>query len=193
MMNGKVFPLMLTAMLLFGGGCAVSGVQTGPATSAANTSTEKPSLETKLDSAAFTSALAPAAKPKVIEKSASLAEKESKPELSEPAQVSPPVGQSEAEKQTFDMNTLIERLKETEAIGIFSKLALRSDALDLVDSVKQYKASGAQPKSKLEKLRASFNGLVLKVLALLNGDPGLAQNIRTAQNEIWNNLLEVDT
>ncbi len=109
------------------------------------------------------------------------------------AKTTAPEEQAKAEKKPFDMDVLIERLKETAVIGFFSKMALRSDALDLVDDIKQFKASGSQPETQLTELRASFNGLLLKVLALLNDDPVLAQNIRTAQNKIWSNLLEVNT
>ena len=187
-MNSKSSPLTLAAVLLLGVSCAFTGAQTRSVASTDYISPEKPSLEMKPASPA--SAPTPAAKPTVepglIEKPVSPVEKKT-------GQTSLPVAQAEAEKQAFDMDVLIERLKKTEVIGFFSKLALRSDATDLVDSVKQFKANGAQPKSKLMELRASFNGLVLKVLALLNDDPELAQSIRTAQNEIWNNLLEVET
>lgn len=91
----------------------------------------------------------------------------------------------------FNMHVLIERLKQTEAIGFFTKLAIRSDALDLVEMVKAYRKH--MNKYSLQELRARFNGLLLKVLALLNDDPKLAKDISLAREDIWRSLLEVKT
>jgi len=89
--------------------------------------------------------------------------------------------------KTFDMDVLIERLKKTDAIGMFSKLALRSDALDLMDMIKAYHKNIA--KYSLKDLHARFNGLMLKVLALLDDDPGLSRDISLARENIWKSLL----
>lgn len=94
-------------------------------------------------------------------------------------------------EKPFNMDVLIERLKKTDAIGMFSKLVLRSDALDLMDMVKAYNKHRA--KYSMKELRARFNGLVLKVLALLNDDPKLARDISLARECIWRSLLEVRT
>jgi len=91
--------------------------------------------------------------------------------------------------KTFNMDMLIERLKKTNALGMFTKLALRSDALDIMDMVKAYNKHRA--KYSVKKLRARFDGLVLKVLALLNDDPGLSRDISLAREDIWKSLLEV--
>jgi len=92
-----------------------------------------------------------------------------------------------AAAKTFDMDVLIERLKKTDAIGMFSKLALRSDALDLMDMIKAYRKDMA--KYSLKDLHARFNGLMLKVLALLDDDPGLSRDISLARENIWKSLL----
>jgi len=89
--------------------------------------------------------------------------------------------------KTFNMDMLIERLKKTNALGMFTKLALRSDALDIMDMVKAYNKHRA--KYSVKKLRARFDGLVLKVLALLNDDPGLSRDISLAREDIWKSLL----
>ncbi|MDQ6959852.1 MAG: hypothetical protein Q9M27_02395, partial [Mariprofundaceae bacterium] len=91
--------------------------------------------------------------------------------------------------KTFDMNMLIGRLKKTDAIGMFTKLVLRSDALDIMDMIKAYNRHVTR--YSLKDLRAQFDGLVLKVLALLNDDPKLARDISLARENIWKNLLEV--
>lgn len=98
-------------------------------------------------------------------------------------------GRKAGSEKTFDMKELIARLKETQAIGFFTKLAIRSDALDLVAMVKAYRRHAAA--YSLRELRARFDGLLLKVLALLNGDPKLARDIYLARECIWKSLLEV--
>lgn len=90
----------------------------------------------------------------------------------------------------FGMHTLIERLKKTDALGVFTKLAIRSDALDLMDMVKVYNKHRAN--FSLKELRARFDGLVLKVLALLDDDPKLSRDIYLARERIWKSLLEVN-
>lgn len=97
--------------------------------------------------------------------------------------------EQDVQHKSFSMDELIERLKKTDAIGFLTKLTLRSDALDLVKMVKEYKRHDS-PYS-LSQLHARFNGLLLKVLALLDDDPKLSKDISQARNEIWKNLMEV--
>ncbi len=89
----------------------------------------------------------------------------------------------------MDINELIERLKRTHAIGMFTKLAIRSDALDLMDQVKAWREHRRD--CSLKDIRARFDGLLLKVLALLDDDPALARDISRAREDIWRSLLEV--
>ncbi|HKJ83518.1 MAG TPA: hypothetical protein VJ961_05825 [Mariprofundaceae bacterium] len=95
----------------------------------------------------------------------------------------------EAESKSFSMDELIERLKKSDAIGFLTKLTLRSDAVDLVDMVKAYKRDASR--YSLADLHARFNGLLLKVLALLNDDPKLSKDISMAREDIWKSLMEV--
>jgi len=89
--------------------------------------------------------------------------------------------------KAFDMDMLIDRLKKSNAIGMFTKLALRSDALDIIDMINAYNKH--RTKYSLKELRSRFNGLVLKVLALLDDDPKLSRDISLAREEIWKSLL----
>ncbi len=89
--------------------------------------------------------------------------------------------------KAFNMDVLIERLKKTDAIGMFTKLALRSNVLDLMGMIKAYHRHVS--KYSLKALRARFDGLILTVLALLNGDPKLSRDISLGRNQIWNSLL----
>lgn len=94
-------------------------------------------------------------------------------------------------KASFGVDELIRRLKHSEAIGVFTKLAIRSEALDLVDMVGRYRQHMAG--ITLPRLRTGFDGLLLKILALLDNDPELAQAIYQAKEQLWQSLLEVKT
>jgi len=92
-------------------------------------------------------------------------------------------------QRKFDMDALIERIRESHVIGIFTKLALRSDALDMVDLFKAYRRQVNH--ITLDELRARFDGLLLKTLALLDDDPALSREISMSREGIWKSLLEV--
>lgn len=98
---------------------------------------------------------------------------------------------AEAGAHPFDMDMLIERLKKTNAIGLLTKLAIRSDAMDIIDRVKRAHAKNSD--KEFNELRARFEGLLLKVLALLEDDPELGHDIYLAREQIWQSLLEVKT
>ena len=89
----------------------------------------------------------------------------------------------------FSIDTLIERLKSTKAIGLFTKLALKDDVEDLMENIRK-----ADPKSDLSKSRSEFDGLVLKTLTLLDDkDPTLAEDIYVARDQIWQSIIEDKT
>jgi len=85
------------------------------------------------------------------------------------------------------LEQLVERLKKTEAIGFLTKLAIRSDVLDFKKAVESYRKRG----ENTETLRSRFDGLVLKILALLEHDPDLSKDIHFARESIWKSLVEV--
>lgn len=101
-----------------------------------------------------------------------------------------PVAAPTPKARGFDLDMLTERLKQTSAIGVFTKLAINSDATDLIDAVKKYRKL-AVLQAKLAEVRSRFDGLVMKLLALLEDDPQLARNIYVAREQIWSSLLEV--
>jgi len=89
-----------------------------------------------------------------------------------------------------DFKVLKERLKDTDAIGFFTKLAIRNDIVDLMDKIKQYRKK-SQLKAKMKEIRSSFDGLLLKIIALLEGDPNLSRDLYVGRESIWESLLEV--
>ena len=108
---------------------------------------------------------------------------------SQPTRPTAPAAKAAAPQ--LDIDGLIERLKQTSAIGELTKLGLPSNVNDLIDEVKRYKRSKGTP-TQLERIRAHFNGLLLKVLALLEDDPGLAADIQCARDNLWHHLMEVN-
>jgi len=95
-------------------------------------------------------------------------------------------------KADINMDVLIERLKQTPAIGVFTKLAIRGDILDLKDEIQTYKQK-SMLQSKLDDIRARFDGLLIKIMALLQADPALSKDLYTARESIWKSLLGANT
>jgi len=89
----------------------------------------------------------------------------------------------------LNMDALIERLKKTDAIGFFTKLAIRNDVMDFTAMVKRYRRQ-AVLKARIQDVRARFEGLFLKIVALLEKDPALSRDIYLARENIWKHLVE---
>jgi hypothetical protein len=90
----------------------------------------------------------------------------------------------------LDIDGLIERLRGTRAIGVFTKLALRNDVESLISDAHNAVENGDE--DKLPVLRTRFDGLVMKTLALLDGrDDELARDIYQAREFVWQSILEM--
>jgi hypothetical protein len=90
---------------------------------------------------------------------------------------------------TLDLNGLKKQLKETKAIGLFTKIALKNQVDDLLNQFRKY----YQGKSKTDmmELRRSYNLLLMKVLSLLqNKDQKLASAIVSSREAIWGLLSD---
>ncbi|MHB8623653.1 MAG: hypothetical protein ACYC9J_12960 [Sulfuricaulis sp.] len=89
----------------------------------------------------------------------------------------------------LDLKALETRLKETKAIGVFTKITLKNQVDDLLKQFQAYYQG--QAKTTLAELRQSYNLLLLKVLSLLqNDDPELAHAIVTSREAIWGILAD---
>ena len=79
--------------------------------------------------------------------------------------------------------TLEQRLKDTNAIGLFTKIALKNQVDDLVNRVRaHHEGNGAT----LAQLRQAYDQLLAKVHGLLkDGDPALAGSIMASREAIW--------
>ncbi|MDH3692248.1 MAG: hypothetical protein OEU36_22670 [Gammaproteobacteria bacterium] len=92
----------------------------------------------------------------------------------------------------LNIDQLIERIKQTKAIGFLTKLALKGDVEQIIRQVTEY--SGQRADQELLQVRQQFEGLVLKAITLLGEkDPGLAQDIYKARHFVWQSMLEVKT
>ena len=91
-----------------------------------------------------------------------------------------------AATSTLDLKSLETRLKETKAIGVFTKIALKNQIDALLDQFRAYYKDKGGLKVTLTELRRSYDLLVLKVLALLqDADPPLASAIASSRESIW--------
>jgi len=80
-------------------------------------------------------------------------------------------------------------LKDTDAIGVLTKLSLKNQVDDLIARFRAYH-QGVQPPT-LPQLRPNFELLVMKVLSLLQDkDPGLARDISASREAIWGVLAD---
>jgi len=93
---------------------------------------------------------------------------------------------------TLDLNALKERLKQTKAIGIFTKIALKNQVDDLLEQFSAYYEGKA--KLTMTDLRRSYNLLMMKVLSLLqDADQTLASAIVSSREAIWGLLADPKT
>lgn len=89
----------------------------------------------------------------------------------------------------LDMDGLATQLRKTKAIGVFTKLELKSQVNDLLEDVKAY--HGAKGRLSLSQLEQRFNLLVMKLLVLLEeDDPGLHNEIARARISLWSTLAD---
>jgi hypothetical protein len=88
-----------------------------------------------------------------------------------------------------DLAALEKRLRDTGAIGLFTKLALKNEVDDLLERVRSFHEGRGG--ATLAKLRESYDLLVLKVVSLLqNKDAPLARDIFTSRETLWNLLAD---
>jgi hypothetical protein len=89
----------------------------------------------------------------------------------------------------LDLSSLKQRLRDSSAIGVFTKLALKNQVDDLLDKFRKF--YGGQLKITLPQLRQSYELLLEKVLVLLqDSDPPLAKEIAASREAIWTLLAD---
>ena len=100
-----------------------------------------------------------------------------------------PPAVAKAQEPPLDVAALTARLRDTKAIGTFTKLALKNQVDDLLKQFRTHYASGR--KASIDSLRQPYNMLILKVLSLLqDSDPSLARTISASREAIWSILAD---
>ena len=103
--------------------------------------------------------------------------------------VAPSGAKAPAAPSTLDLNALEEQLKETKAIGFFTKITLKNQVDDLLDQFREYYQGKA--KLTMKDLRRSYDLLMMKVLSLLQDeDQRLASAIVASREAIWGLLAD---
>jgi len=104
-------------------------------------------------------------------------------------EAAPPVAKKPVPAPALDLNALEAQLKETKAIGLFTKITLKNQVDDLLDKFREY----YQGKSKvtMADLRRAYDLLMMKVLSLLQDeDQKLASAIVSSREAIWGLLAD---
>jgi hypothetical protein len=101
----------------------------------------------------------------------------------------PPAAPPPSAAPTLNLTDLEQRLRDTRAIGMFTKLSLKNQVDDLLNAFRQlYRGPNKHP---TPELRQRYDGLLLKVLTLLqDGDPPLAAAIASSREAIWGILSD---
>lgn len=89
----------------------------------------------------------------------------------------------------LDLASLEKRLRESNAIGVVTKITLKNQVDDLLDQFRAFYQG--RLKTTLDALRQPYDRLLLKVLALLqDSDPQLASAISASREAIWGILSD---
>jgi hypothetical protein len=101
-----------------------------------------------------------------------------------PPEAAPPT----APPAAISLEQLGTQIKETPAIGTFTKLSLKNDLDDLVEGLRGYHT---RKEGDLDDLHKRYEALVLKLMTLLEKDePELALALGRSRERIWNRLLD---
>ncbi|MBV9725670.1 MAG: hypothetical protein JO299_10905 [Gammaproteobacteria bacterium] len=89
----------------------------------------------------------------------------------------------------LDLKGLEQRLRDTRAIGVFTKLSLKNQVDDLLAQFKAFHQG--QAGITVGQLRQKYELLLMKVVTLLqDGDPALASAVSSSREAIWEVLTD---
>lgn len=109
--------------------------------------------------------------------------------IGEPVKHADAVPVTPKRESPLDVAALKARLRDTSAIGVFTKLALKNQVDDLLQRFHVLYQGGQ--KTSVASLRQPYDLLLLKVLALLrDSDPPLARTISGSREAIWGILAD---
>jgi hypothetical protein len=93
---------------------------------------------------------------------------------------------------TLDLKGLEQRLRDTHAIGLFTKLSLKNQVDDLLAQFRAFHQGDSG--ITLAQLRQQYELLLFKVVSLLqDDDPELASTVSSSRQAIWNLLVNPKT
>ena len=93
---------------------------------------------------------------------------------------------------TLGLAEIEQRLRDTHAIGVFTKLSLKNQIDDLLGQLRAYHLK--QTSVSLPQLRQRYDVLLQKVIGLLqSGDAPLAKDISSSREAIWSFLTNSTT
>jgi hypothetical protein len=88
-----------------------------------------------------------------------------------------------------DLDDLIKRIRDTQAIGSFKKLSLKREIDGLKRDLKMF--HGGTGRSSLEELHQRYDALVHRLVDLVvKEDPALARDISRSQDPLWAELAD---
>ena len=157
-----------------------AGAPTGKEAAAAGAATTAPAVHSGSTSSK------PAKAPTAAASGTSAAPAGSAVPATTPAAAAPPPAASAA---ALDLNGLEQRLRDTHAIGVFTKLTLKNQVDDLLGKFKSFHQG--QSHVTLAQLRQQYEVLLLKVISLLqDDDPSLASAVSSSREAIWGVLTD---
>jgi len=157
-----------------------AGAPTGKEAAAAGAATTAPAVRSGSTSSK------PAKAPTAAASGTSAAPAGSAVPATTPATAAPPPAASAA---ALDLNGLEQRLRDTHAIGVFTKLTLKNQVDDLLGKFKSFHQG--QSHVTLAQLRQQYEVLLLKVISLLqDDDPSLASAVSSSREAIWGVLTD---
>ena len=150
-----------------------------------------PPPESREEARAPSASIEPRPAPKAIASAAKAPAKlvASPASVEQPRKVEVPVPAAKPSEPSLDVAALTTRLRDTNAIGVFTKLALKNQVDDLLKQFRAYHQGGQ--KTGVASLRQPYNMLLLKVLSLVqDSDPSLARAISGSREAIWSILAD---
>jgi hypothetical protein len=89
----------------------------------------------------------------------------------------------------LDLKSLEQRLRDTRALGVFTKLSLKNQVDALLDEFRDFHRGKIPP--PLSELQREYNVLLARVLTLLkDDDASLAAAISSSRDAIWGILTD---
>ncbi len=164
-------------------GTAAAEAQRAPAPTGA-TQAESSSRQAARPTAAQGTAPAVTSTAKTVEPGTKAVAKGPPPPVQVPKKESSTSEVAKQKEPTLDLASLEQRLKDTKAIGVLTKISLKNQVDDLLSQFRDFYAG--KLKTTLAELRKPYDLLVLKVLSLLqDSDATLAAAIVASREAIW--------